>query len=35
MAGCGIVLFVSNRKLWRSMIGQSGPPLIALVAALV
>ena len=35
MAACGIVLFVSNRKLWRSMIGQSGPPLIALVAALV
>lgn len=35
MAACGFVLFVSNRKLWRSMIGQSGPPLIALVAALV
>lgn len=35
MAGCGIVLFISNRKLWRSMIGQSGPPLIALIAALV
>ena len=35
MAGCGIVLLISNRKLWRSMIGQSGPPLIALIAALV
>ncbi len=35
MVGCGIVLFISNRKLWRSMVGQSGPPLIALVAALV
>jgi len=35
MVGCGIVLFISNRKLWRSMIGQSGPPLIALIAALV
>jgi putative membrane protein len=35
MAGCGIVLFISNRKLWLSMIGQSGPPLIALIAALV
>ena len=35
MVGCGIVLFVSNRKLWRSMIGQSGPPLAALVLTLV
>lgn len=35
MAGCGVVLFVSDRRLWRGMIGQSGPPLIALVAALV
>jgi putative membrane protein len=35
MAACGVVLFVSNRKLWRSMIGQSGPPLIALIATLV
>jgi len=35
MVGCGIVLFVSNRKLWRSMIGQSGPPLVALIATLV
>lgn len=35
MAGCGIVLFISNRKLWRGMIGQSGPPLIALIALLV
>jgi putative membrane protein len=35
MAACGIVLFVSNRTLWRSMIGQSGPPLIAVVTALV
>ena len=34
MAACGVVLYVSNRKLWRSMIGQSGPPLIALIAAL-
>lgn len=35
MAGCGVVLWVSDRRLWRSMIGQSGPPLVALVTALV
>lgn len=35
MAACGVVLFVSNRKLWRSMIGQSGPPLVALIATLL
>ncbi len=35
MAACGVVLFISDRTLWRSMIGQSGPPLIALIAALV
>jgi putative membrane protein len=35
MAACGVVLFISDRRLWRSMIGQSGPPLIALIAALV
>ena len=35
MALCGVVLFVSDRTLWRGMIGQSTPPLVALVAALV
>ncbi len=35
MAGCGIVLFCSNRRLWRGVLGQSGPPLIALLAALL
>jgi putative membrane protein len=35
MAACGVVLFISDRRLWRSMIGQSGPPLIAVIAALV
>jgi putative membrane protein len=35
MAACGIVLFVSDRRLWRGMLGQSVPPLIALIAALV
>jgi putative membrane protein len=35
MTACGVVLFISDRRLWRSMIGQSGPPLIALIAALV
>lgn len=34
MAACGLVLLVSDRRLWRSTIGQSGPPLVALVAAL-
>lgn len=34
MAGCGVVLFISDRRLWRSMIGQSGPPLLAVIAAL-
>jgi putative membrane protein len=35
MAACGVVLFISDRRLWRSMLGQSGPPLIALIALLV
>jgi putative membrane protein len=35
MAACGVVLFISDRKLWRSMIGQSGPPLIAVIAAVI
>jgi putative membrane protein len=35
MAACGVVLFVSDRRLWRGMLGQSIPPLIALVAALL
>ena len=35
MVGCGVVLFVSDRRLWRGMIGQSGPPLVALIAALM
>jgi putative membrane protein len=35
MTGCGVILFISNPKLWRGMVGQSGPPLIALIAALV
>jgi putative membrane protein len=35
MAACGIVLWVSDRRLWRGMIGQSGPPLIALIATVV
>jgi putative membrane protein len=35
MTAAGIVLYVSNRKLWRGAIGQSAPPLIALIAALV
>jgi putative membrane protein len=34
MAACGVVLFVSDRRLWRGMLGQSLPPLIAVIAAL-
>jgi putative membrane protein len=34
MAACGVVLFVSDRRLWRSMIAQSGPPLVALLGLL-
>jgi len=35
MAACGVVLFASDRKLWRGMLGQSVPPLVALVTALL
>jgi putative membrane protein len=35
MTACGVVLFISNSKLWRGMVGQSAPPLVALIAALV
>lgn len=31
----GIVLVVSNRKLWRGSIGQSGLPLATIIVALV
>ena len=34
MAACGVVLFASDRRLWRGMLGQSLPPLIAVIAAL-
>jgi hypothetical protein len=34
MAGAGAVLAVSDRRLWRGALGQSVPPLIALLAAL-
>lgn len=34
MVLAGVVLFVSDRTLWRGMIGQSGPPLIALLAGI-
>ena len=35
MAACGVVLAVSSPRLWRAAVGQSGPPLIALIAALL
>ena len=34
MTLCGVVLFVSDRTLWRGMLGQATPPLIALLGAL-
>jgi len=34
MAAAGVVLFISDRGLWRGALGQSVPPLIALLAAL-
>ena len=34
MAACGVVLFISDRRLWQSMIAQSGPPLVALLGLL-
>lgn len=34
MVGCGIVLLISDRTRLRAMLGQSGPPLIALIALL-
>jgi putative membrane protein len=34
MTLAGVVLFVSDRRLWRGMLGQSVPPLIGLLAAL-
>ncbi len=33
MVGAGVVLVVSDRKLWRGALGQAVPPLIALAAA--
>jgi putative membrane protein len=35
MAACGVVLVVSDRNLWRGALGQSVPPLTALLAALL
>ena len=34
MAAAGVVLVVSDRRLWRGALGQAVPPLVALVAAL-
>jgi putative membrane protein len=34
MMGAGIVLFASDRKLWRGALGQVVPTLVALLAAL-
>lgn len=35
MAAAGVVLLVSDRRLWRGSLGQTAPPLVALVAAAV
>ena len=34
MAVCGLVLVATNRKMWRGAVGQSGPPVLALLALL-
>ena len=34
MMGAGVVLVVSERRLWRGALGQAVPPLVALLAAL-
>jgi putative membrane protein len=34
MVGCGVVLVLSNRRLWLGAVAQGGPPLIALAAVL-
>jgi putative membrane protein len=34
MTLAGVVLFVSDRRLWRGAVGQALPPAIAIVAAL-
>jgi putative membrane protein len=34
MVVCGLVLVATNRKMWRGAVGQSGPPLLALLALL-
>lgn len=34
MVGAGLVLIVSDRRLWRGGVGQASAPLIALIAAL-
>ena len=35
MAAAGVVLAISDRRLWRGALGQAVPPLIALLAALL
>jgi putative membrane protein len=35
MVGAGIVLFFSERRLWRGALGQAVPPMVAIIAALV
>jgi putative membrane protein len=35
MAGAGVVLVVSDRRLWRGALGQAVPPLVALLAAML
>jgi putative membrane protein len=34
MAAAGVVLFASERRLWRGALAQAVPPLVALAAAL-
>jgi putative membrane protein len=35
MVAAGIVLFFSERRLWRGALGQAAPPMVAIIAALI
>jgi putative membrane protein len=35
MSVCGLVLLATDRRMWRGAVGQSGPPLLALIALIL
>ena len=35
MVGAGLVLYISERRMWRGAMAQAGPPLVVLVASLM